>query len=686
MKKLHRPQSLFVVFFFLLSGLSMAQTFTSNESDSLGIGTDWKTFPLLVENLPAPLGSTFGIENVCFSINHPNVIEVEIRLRSPWGQIIHLVEGLPIMGQNFDNTQLGDYYNAPMAFNFPPYSGTYRSFQNIAHLNKGNLGNGEWQLEVRDKSSGLNRGFLESWCLKFSNQPARVFPFEKSKLPVLVISTNNQIIEDDPKISGYLQIISRPVGELNPLADTLILPKIPLGIELRGSSSQMFPKKSYGFEIRDHLGEDSSASLLGMPAESDWALIANFSDKTFMRNALTYEMARKMGQYAPRTHYVEVVVNGDYQGLYVLTEKIKRATDRVNISKLKKTDTTGSGVTGGYILKIDKETGSVVESFDSQYLPNSSDLGQIIRFQIDYPKPENLHPKQKIYIQDYMHQFESALIDSNFQDPELGYRKFIDVPSFIDFFLLNEWSRNVDAYRISTFLHKPKSTSGGGKLKAGPVWDFDIAYYNANYCDATQTSGWAYDFPLYCPDDLGQPPFWWERLREDPNFNRELGCRWKEVNTTIFNPMVGDWIDSVRTLIFDAQARNFQLWNIMGMTVWPNPEPPTQSFDDEILRLKSWMFVRKLWMDNQLNPSCTLTEIANAAESNQTICPNPTTGAFRLTGFEPGLTLKLTNILGVQVQSFVSGNSEYSISNLPAGMYFLQSENSKHPSLRLVKQ
>jgi subtilisin-like proprotein convertase family protein len=672
MPRPHFSISLFFLLFLYPGIFSWAQVFTYSESDTLASNGTWKKFPLEVEYVHSPLNPNFGVEKVGFRIQHHQMNEMRIRLRSPWGQVVNLVDRLSAEGPHFWNTEIGGYQNPAMNFYQPPFTGLFRSFENLGHFNNGKDPNGDWVLEVLDVFPETNTGYLESWWIKFSDQPARLFPFHSSNLPIISISTGGQTIQDEEKTSAWAQILNRTDGMENDVGDTLIMPKFRLGIEYRGSSSQFFPKKSFGIEIRDRLGEDSAASLLDMPAESDWALIANFADKSFMRNAFTYEMARAMGHYSPKTRYVELILNGDYQGLYVLTEKIKQGGNRLNIAKLKPTDTTGNSLTGGYIIKIDKETSSLSEGFYSDYLPNSNESGQLIRFLIDYPKAENLHPKQKAYIRDYFQRFEEALIDSNFKDPNVGYRKYLDINSFVDYFILNEWSRNVDAYRISTYLHKPKINPGNGKLKAGPVWDYDIAWFNADFCGGNEAEGWAYNFPTICPGDMAQPPFWWPRFAEDPEFMKEVACRWKDLNSTVFSPITRNiWMDSVANLISEAQARNFQLWPILGEYIWPNPQPIPGTFEDEVLRLKSWIYVRKFWLDQQLNPLCILTGDLAQQSASFRVYPNPTKGKIRITGIEAGQKISLRNAMGKAVKDFVAGEESYSIGDLPKGIYFL---------------
>lgn len=508
------------------------------------------------------------MHSLCFSINHTYLSDLQIHLLGPGGLETVLLEGIGGDGDNFSNTILAGYSHSFIGSGSPPFSGTYRPQQSLGLQNNGQPCNGTWKLKIKD-TYPQDKGFLLNWCITFSTDPASVFGFSSSNLPLLIVNTNNQTIQDEPKTPGYIQIIANPGNQRNYLADTAILPRIRMGIELRGSSSQSFPKKSYGLEIRDLAGEDSSIALLGMPAESDWVLSASYSDKSFMRNALAYQMARNLGRYAPRTRYAELIVNNEYQGIYVITEKIKRDANRVNISRLRNTDTAGINLTGGYIIKIDKTTGTDTEGFESSFLPQSNGNGQKINFLYDYPDAADLHPKQKAYIKSYVDSFETALNSPNFTNPISGYRKFIETGSFLDMFLVNEFSKNVDGYRISTFLTKPKISQGGGKLMAGPVWDYDLAWRNADYCNGESSSGWAYNFPWICPDDGMQPPTWWARFRTDPAFQNELRCRWDFLINQAFSPAKqNQWIDSVANLLQEAQQRNFEYWPILGTYVY----------------------------------------------------------------------------------------------------------------------
>ncbi|MBC7885579.1 MAG: CotH kinase family protein [Saprospiraceae bacterium] len=182
--------------------------------------------------------------------------------------------------------------------------------------------------------------------------------FTKSNLPIIIIKTNGAQIQDEPKIMAEMHIINNGPGLENKITDTPNDYNGKIGIELRGSTSQWFPKKPYGFETWDDIGEDNDIKLLGMPKESDWTLNATYNDKSLIRDGLSYILAGSIMEYAPRVRYNELILNGQYQGIYLLIEKIKRDKNRVDIAKIETTDILGDALTGGYILKFDKETGS----------------------------------------------------------------------------------------------------------------------------------------------------------------------------------------------------------------------------------------------------------------------------------------------------------------------------------------
>lgn len=430
--------------------------------------------------------------------------------------------------------------------------------------------------------------------------------FQSSDLPIVVITTpNGQPIPDEPKIMAQMKVIDKGPGQINYLTDPPNGYNGFIGIERRGSSSQdLSDKKPFAVETRDADGEDLDVPLLGMPAEADWVFIAPFNDKSLVRDALTFELARRIMAWAPRSRFVEVVLNGDYQGIYLVTEKIKRGNARVDIAKLKETDTAGDELTGGYILKFDKPTGAGNDGWVSPY-PAQMGSWQSTEYQFHYPKPEDIQPAQRQYIEDWMTDFEDVMASPNYADSLTGYPKFIDVQSFVDFVIINELTKNVDAYRLSTFFYKDKD-SKNPRLFAGPVWDFNIAMGNANYCEGANYYGWAMDFNDYCIQDGWIIHFWWQRLWDAPAFQKHLKNRWFELRQTSFtNEKIFGIIDSLTGVVAQAQARNWQRWPILNQWVWPNFFccGPYQHHVDY---LNNWLAGRLQWMDKEFNKLDTL--------------------------------------------------------------------------------
>jgi len=317
--------------------------------------------------------------------------------------------------------------------------------------------------------------------------------FTSSKLPIVVINTDpGVIIMDEPKITADLKIIHNGGGIINNITDPGNIYSGKIGIEIRGRYSASLPQKPYGFETRDLLGNNLDTSLLDMPSENDWILLANYNDKAFLRNFLAFEIFSKMGHYAPRTRYCEVVVNNEYQGIYLLCEKIKRDKNRVDIAKLNPDENTGDDLTGGYIFFNDYYTSS--NSWLSNYSPINRP-GTDVYFVYYDPEPDDLTTTQKAYLKSFVDTFESILYSADFEDHSTGYRAFLDVNFFVDYFIVGEISRNVDAYKKSRFYYKDKN-SNNGLIHSGPPWDFDWAWKDITedciHFNQTDGSGWAY--------------------------------------------------------------------------------------------------------------------------------------------------------------------------------------------------
>ena len=514
--------------------------------------------------------------------------------------------------------------------------------------------------------------------------------FTSSNLPIVVINTNSQTILDNIRIVADMGIIYNPGGARNYMTDPFNEYNNKISIELRGSSSQSFPKKSYSLETQDILGNNNNVAIMDMPIENDWVLYAPYSDKSLIRNVLAYHYGREMGGYAPRTKLCELVLNGSYQGVYMFTEKIKRDNDRVDIAKLDFDDLAGDSLTGGYIVKIDKTTSGGIIDWSSPIAPPNT-FAQQIDFQIHYPKQGDIQPQQASYIENYITTFENALNGPNFKDTLLGYRNYTNVMSFIDFFIVNEITRNVDGFRLSTFMYKDKD-SKGGKLTMGPLWDFNLSLGNANYCDGELTTGWSSDFNFVCPGDGYSVPFWWQRLIQDTTYNNQLRCRWENLRLNKLHiDTVMDYIDTLAVLLNESQQRNFQQWPVLGTYVWPNDYiGPT--YASEITYLKNWLTNRISWIDNNIPGNCYtvgVKELAVAEFFN--VYPNPANNYVNVSFVNDSFDekqIKLFDTHGRLLHQELTTDNfmQLDISNFSKGIYLLEvTESGFYGTKRVIK-
>ncbi len=672
--------------FFVLSTLVIisftfklsAQTFYGNSG--LILDNQTLTKNLSVSGLPNNINQvSFGLEQICLNINHTYDADLTIKLIAPDGTIIKLIDNNGGSGNNFSNTCLRSDVSTSIASGSAPFSGIYKPIEQIGLINNGQNPNGTWQLEVRDNSTN-DQGTLNNWTLTFGTNPATATTFSSSNLPLVIINTpNNQNIPDEPKLQASMKIIDNGLGNINHLTDFPNAYNKLIGIEQRGSTSGGFPQKSYGFETRNTDGSILDTIILGMPIEHDWILYAPYNDKTCLRNNITYDLSSKMGHFAAKSKLCELVVNGQYQGIYYLMEKIKRDQNRVDIAKLLPTDNSGDELTGGYIFKIDKTTGNSNIAWTSNY-PAAD--GSPINFQHHYPTYDVITPQQNAYIHSYVDSFENALNGPNYTDPLIGYRKYIKHKSFIDFMLLNEISKNVDGYRLSSFLHKEKN-SNGGELRMGPVWDFNLAWWNADYCNGNLSTGWAYEFGNVCTGGF-QVPTWWGIFMSDPWFQEEVKCRWTSLRQGVLSrDSLFHFIDSVALYIDEAKDRHFEKWPILGTYTWPNPSPIPADFAGEITALKQWIDDRTAWMDQNLPGICHLSLAENTVFNNLSLYPNPVEESFTIELFASNpseLSLKICALNGAENATLsgiplVYGSNKVHVDladyNLPAGVYFV---------------
>ncbi|MCI0523450.1 MAG: CotH kinase family protein, partial [Bacteroidales bacterium] len=343
-----------------------------------------------------------------------------------------------------------------------------------------------------------------------------------SNLPIVIINTDGGVtIPDDPKVKATMKIIYRGPGQRNYVTDQNNPDYLDydgrIGIEVRGSSSQISPKKNYGFTTR--LADDvtnNNVSLLGMPEENDWIFGGMVFDTAMMRDYLCHNLSRQLGNYASRTSYCEIIINNDYKGLYMLQEKIKSDDNRVDVIKITQADNTVPALSGGYISKADKQTGGDPIAWTMYSWTNNP-----VYYIHDLPEPEDATTQQTNYIKGEFFKLETAAKNGDASVVN-GYPSIIDIPSFIDFMLINEFASNADAYTYSTFFHKDRN----GKLRAGPIWDLDLTYGNDLFMwnlDRSKTNVWQFQ---YGGNDGSR---FWRDLFYNAQFRCYLARRWNEL-------------------------------------------------------------------------------------------------------------------------------------------------------------
>lgn len=409
--------------------------------------------------------------------------------------------------------------------------------------------------------------------------------FTDSNLPIVIIDTDGGVtIPDEPKVLATMKIIWHEDGSRNYVSDQnspeFLNYDGRIGIEIRGSSSQMLQKKPYGLEtLQADNVTNNNVSILGMPKENDWVLNSLAYDQTGIRDVLSYELSEKLGQYAPRRVYCEVMINGDYKGLYVFMEKIKADDNRVNIEKMDATCNSYPEVTGGYITKTDKTNGSdpvawTMQSYGSGWWTPSND------FIHHYPKPEDITSAQNNYIKSVFMNLASVAGSHNVSI-ESGIPSIIDVKAFVDFMLIAEFSSNVDVYTYSTFFHKDRL----GKLRAGPVWDYNLAYGHDEFGNRSRYDVWQFDNS----DNTG-PKFWKDLFNTD-EFRCLLAKRWFEVtsdgNILDYNHIC-DRMDEIDAWIGEGIERDNQRWHKMQQHV------------SETQAMKTWIQQRINWLNQHI--------------------------------------------------------------------------------------
>ena len=422
--------------------------------------------------------------------------------------------------------------------------------------------------------------------------------FTDSNLPIVVIETDGGAnIPDEPKILGTMKIIWHQDGSRNYMSDIdnpeLLNYNGRIAIEMRGSSSQtMLDKKPYALETRRDDGvSNNNVSILGMPTENDWILNSLAFDQTGMRDVLAYELSNRLGQYASRSMYCEVVINGDYKGLYAFMEKIKPDKNRVDIETMDPTCNNYPEVTGGYITKADKTTGGDPVAWTMQDYGGGGWWGWSIYtdFIHHYPKPADITNAQDNYIHGVFTDLASVANQHNTSTTS-GIPYVIDIPSFVDFMMMAEYTSNVDVYSLSTFFHKDRM----GKLRAGPIWDYNLAFGYDAFGNRSKYNVWQFN-----NEDNNGPKFW-KDLFDTDLFRCYLAKRWFEL-TEPGQPLNYDFvcnrIDEIDALITEAIPRDNQRWNQM------------QQHAQYVNNMKNWLQQRINWLNQNIGSDNGCSEV-----------------------------------------------------------------------------
>jgi hypothetical protein len=532
--------------------------------------------------------------------------------------------------------------------------------------------NGTNVLAIQVHNDSINGSDMSFDCslINITGQAYRLYqsyylkqvPLDSSKLPIVVIQTDGYGIPNkDDAVKARMGIINKGNGKYNKPSEPYNDYNGFISMKIHGQSSADFPKKNYAIETRDSMGNNNNVSIMGMPKENDWILISQFADKSLIRNEFAFCLGRRQGHYEPRTQYCELILDGEFLGLYVMTEKIKRDSSRVHIAKLDSTEISGENITGGYIVKYDK--------------PNNAYLQYV------YPKEEDLKPEQKVYIDKYFRDYYSVLKGSKFPDPNEGYKKYIDQQSLIDYIIVEDAIKNPDAYYFSTFLYKDK-TDKDGRIKYGPLWDNDLAMGNGQFQNGCQTNGWQFAEPTNNVLKI-------TKIMQDTAFVHQFQKSWHRSRVTFLKTdSVIRMIDSLARYIKQERTRNYKVWPVLdGVLFYPCTNVKT--YEEEIANIKEWMVYRLYWIDNNINSIYyPLTGVSSFASLTNNLSfevyPNPFRSSLHITLqlIKSGnYTFELYDIYGRKIYSspqvnFNEGKNEYEfdyhlISKLSTGMYVI---------------
>lgn len=427
----------------------------------------------------------------------------------------------------------------------------------IAAINK--IGDSSWQIVLSDEGKAIAYDEHLMFVYAHETDSARSFRSELlnvrkrffTHLPVVLINTPKgaEVISKEDWMTDTQMVIYDEQGALHYEGD--------LSIKGRGNTTWAAPKKPYALKL------DSKSEILGMPKHKRWVLLANYVDKTLIRNHIAFYLAKAEGialEWTPRGTFVDLVFNGKHRGCYYLCEQIKIDENRVNVH-----ENTPEDIDGGYLFEFDQNYDEV-----NKFRSPIRDLPVMIK----EPDEEALTPQQFDYVKGLIAEVEKTLYADDYQEAGL-YQNLLDVPSFVDFWLINELTGNTECtWPKSCYMYKDK----GEKLKAGPVWDYDYGTFGKFYAK------------LYCKSSI-----WNDRLLADPEVTKLSRERWAQLKPEFEKVTVE--IDRVKDLLRKSAVANETMWPISGSVVNGDEKLP---FDEAVDLLKTKLIDRINWMDANL--------------------------------------------------------------------------------------
>jgi hypothetical protein len=441
-------------------------------------------------------------------------------------------------------------------------------------------------------------------------------------LPILVLRENDPVLNGIPTAESTIYTACS-AHLIEPSGGSACLTSAPAltaraGIHVRGSSSSGFPKKPYALTFWGEDNDDQKVALAGFPKGSDFALISCYNyDRTYMHDALLFDLSRQIGRYAPRTRWVELFTIGNendplsaarYAGLYVLEERIKAGDGRVPIDDIASpADIAQPNLSGSYLFKTDRNDADEFYWRTARNFPNSAGRYMVLA----YPKSDVAQPEQCRYIVDAFNAFENAIYGADPMNPTNGVARHIDLLSWADFHLYKMFSMDVDIFTLSSWFHKDRS----GKIMAGPLWDFDRSLGPYGYSEVTFPNVKRWDAWTFASEPFTRGDFW-GKLHAQPAFQRLYWDRWLELRR-------GTWSETnllativrLKSQIPEAAAeRDIVKWG----------QRPSQQFGtthpSEVLWMTWFVTNHAAWIDQNLYAKCTLLKPATLSPGS---CARP---------------------------------------------------------------